>query len=136
MYNIKNNWAQIQVKSEPWNCHRAQGSPKGLKPLDKGKPAVNLSCLPHPHLTLGKVALTHGRVCRIPWEDIATSQSSYRFAAQIHKTYGVPRKLQAVKLVQKITQSGNAPRLPEKTNSNHHWRNVSKEVSKIIFQSQ
>lgn len=118
------------MKSRPWNCHRSQDSPKGLKPLGKGEPDVNLSCFTIPTLDSQESCLdTGGGGIQNPWEDIATGQSSHRFAAQIHKTW-VTKKTLVCEVSLKITQSGSAPRLPEKTNSNHYWRKASKKSPK------
>lgn len=119
------------MKSRPWNCHRSQGSPEGLKPRVRvSQLAVNLSCFTTPIPDSQESCLnTGGEGVQNPWEDIATSQSSHRFAAQIHKTW-VTKKTLGCEVSLKITQSGNAPRLPEKTNSNHHWRKVSKKSPK------
>ena len=43
-----------------------------------------------------------------PWEDIATSQSSHRFAAQIHKTW-VTKKTLGCEVSLKITRSAMLP---------------------------
>lgn len=124
------------MKSRPWNCHRSQGSPKGLKPLGKGEPAVNLSCFTTPTLDSQESCLdTGGGGVQNPWEDIATSQSSHRSAAQIHKTW-VTKKTLGCEVSLKITQSGSAPRLPEKNKLKSLLEKGLKEISKIIFQSQ
>lgn len=93
MYNIKNNWAQIQVKSRPWNCHRAQGSPKGLKPLDKGKPAVNLSCFTTPTPDSQESCLdTREGVCRIPGKILPQARAHIGLQPKFTRL-GSPRKL-------------------------------------------
>ena len=107
-----------------------QGSPKGLQSQGKGKLAVNLSC-PTPPIPDSKESCldTGGGGVQNPWEDITTSQSSHRFAAQIHRTWAT-KKTSGCEVSLKITQSGSAPRLPGKTNTNHLWRKVSKKSPK------
>ena len=125
------------MKSRPWNCHRSQGSPEGLKPRVRvSQLAVNLSCFTTPIPDSQESCLnTGGEGVQNPWEDIATSQSSHRFAAQIHKTW-VTKKTLGCEVSLKITQSGNAPRLPEKNKLKSSLEKGLKEISKIIFQSQ